>query len=115
MADSGRPRSHPLHASSAASRPVPPLRLSGSLADKDRGNKAASSLAALLKGDSKAPKPKDAAAKPKEATAASTKNRKRPPPQRSTSLSQSMPAGQSATHAAAKCSDLWRSAATGTE
>ena len=111
--EQARPRNHDQSLAanlSEAAHPVPPLRLLGSAADKDRS--AAAPIAASSKPKEVAPKPKELVVKSKVALVSSSKrkhhNRARPPQRSATQAGAKLPASQTAASNAARCADMWR-------
>ena len=94
---------------SDAAQPVPPLRLLGSAADKDKSAAGAAPIGASTKPKEAAPKPSERLPKAKMAPTSSSKRKHKARPQRAASQGGAkLAASHMAASNATKCADMWR-------
>jgi len=94
---------------SDAAQPVPPLRLLGSAADKDKSAAGAAPIGASTKPKEAAPKPSERLPKAKMAPTSSSKRKHKARPQRTASQGGAkLAASHTAASNATKCADMWR-------
>ena len=94
---------------SDAAQPVPPLRLLGSAADKDKSAAGAAPIGASTKPKEAAPKPSERLPKAKMAPTSSSKRKHKARPQRAASQGGAkLAASHTAASNATKCADMWR-------